>query len=119
MPHIVLDGHADLMEYWTGYAPMQERTAAGDVLKTGECWLNHHKSSLLVDAFTIEKGISRHFYVLISDKGGRITVHLEPMTQPTATDTVKHLLAMLAAELRKKFPALAYGKTNLAEFLRP
>jgi hypothetical protein len=119
MPHIVLDGKADIEEFWRTYAPLQERTAAGDILKTAECWLCHRRNSVLIDCLTVEKGISRHFYVSISDKGDRCTVHLEPLTQPALADSVKHMLAFLAADIRRRFPVLVYGKTNLSEFLRP
>jgi hypothetical protein len=119
MPHIVLEGPADMEAFWRAYKPINDRSPAGDILRTAECWLNNFRTSVMIDAVVIERGVQRHFYVLAADKGGRVTVHLEMLTQPPPGDAVKRLLARIAADLKRQFPALVYGKTNIAEFLLP
>jgi hypothetical protein len=117
MPHIVLDGAVSCERFFESFHPAQER-AEGEILKTQDIYISRDKNILLIEAIAVEDGPPQRFFIQVSVKDNRTTVRVYPGTDPVKTAGVKKLLAIVAKLLRDQYPDIAYGSTNLKEFLR-
>jgi hypothetical protein len=117
MPHIILDGTVDLERFYAGFQPIQERTE-GEILKTQDIYISQNRKVLLIEAIAIEGGPPQRFFIQASVKEARTTIRIYQGTDPIKTAGVKKLLAIVAKHMRDQHPEIAYGVTNLKEFLR-
>ena len=117
MPHIILDGTVDIERYYASYQPIQERSA-GEILKTQDIYISQDRKVLLVEAIAIEDGPPQRFFIQVSVKEKGTTIRIYQGTDPIKTAGVKKLLAIVAQKMREQHPDVAYGATNLREFLR-
>ncbi len=117
MPHIILDGTIDLERFYASFQPTQERSA-GEILKTQDIYISQDRKVLLVEAIAVEEGPPQRFFVQVSVKDMRTTIRIYQGTDPIKTAGVKKLLAIVAKQMRDQHPDIAYGATNLKEFLR-
>ena len=117
MPHIILDGTVDLERFYDSFQPTQERSA-GEILKTQDIYISQDRKVLLVEAIAVEEGPPQRFFIQVSVKDMRTTIRIYQGTDPIKTAGVKKLLAIVAKMMRDQHPDIAYGATNLKEFLR-
>jgi hypothetical protein len=117
MPHIILDGTVDLERFYALFHPTQERNA-GEILKMQDIYISQDRTVLLIEAIAIEDGPPQRFFIQASVKDMRTTIRIYPGTDPIKTPGVKKLLARVAKMLRELHPEMAYGSTNLKEFLQ-
>ena len=117
MPHIILDGTVDIACFYASFQPTQERSA-GEILKTQDIYISQDQKVLLVEAIAVEEGPPQRFFIQVSVKDMRTTIRIYQGTDPIKTAGVKKLLAMVAKQMRDQHPDIAYGATNLKEFLR-
>lgn len=117
MPHIILDGTIDLERFYASFQPTHERSA-GEILKTQDIYISQDRKVLLVEAIAVEEGPPQRFFVQVSVKDMRTTIRIYQGTDPIKTAGVKKLLAIVAKQMRDQHPDIAYGATNLKEFLR-
>jgi hypothetical protein len=117
MPHIILDGTVDLERFYTSFQPAQERKD-GEILKTQDIYISQDRKVLLIEAIAIEDGPPQRFFIQASVKDKGTTIRIYQGTDPIKTAGVKKLLAIVAKQMRDQHPDVAYGATNLKEFLR-
>jgi len=117
MPHIILNGTIDLERFYASFQPTQERSA-GEILKTQDIYISQDRKVLLVEAIAVEEGPPQRFFIQVSVKDMRTTIRIYQGTDPIKTAGVKKLLAIVAKQMRDQHPDIAYGATNLKEFLR-
>ena len=117
MPHIILDGTVDLERFYASFKPTQERNER-EILKTQDIYISHDRKVLLVEAIAVEEGPPQRFFIQASGKDKGTTVRIYQGTDPIKTAGVKKLLAIVAKQMRDQHPDIAYGATNLKEFLR-
>ena len=117
MPHIILDGTVDLERFYASFQPAQERKD-GEILKTQDIYISQNRKVLLVEAIAVEDGPPQRFFIQASGKDMRTTIRIYQGTDPIKTAGVKKLLAIVAKMMRGQHPDIAYGSTNLREFLR-
>ncbi len=117
MPHIVLDGAVNLEKFFGAFQPAHEREER-EILKTQDIFISQDKKTVLVEAIAIEDGPPQRFFVQVVLKDNRTTIRIYQGTDPEKTQGVKKLVALVAKLLRDQHPEIAYGPTNLSDFLR-
>lgn len=99
MPHAVIEGPLDLAAWAAAFEPLVVRRG-GDVLRTGEVFVERAGRALLVEAVVIEAGRKQPFYVRISSQArGSTSVRVDPHTHPDRTPAVHALVAELVGAL--------------------
>ena len=107
----------DLERFYTCFQPIQERST-GEILKTQDIYISQDRKVLLIEAIAIEDGPPQRFFIQASVKDKGTTIRIYQGTDPIKTAGVKKLLAIVAQQMRDQHPDVAYGSTNLREFLR-
>jgi hypothetical protein len=116
MPHVVLNGTAEMVDIFQQLSPIMIRYEK-TLLKTSDKYINFNKSSILVESLAIEDGNKIGFLVLIGKREDGIVVRIYPEFAIEKTNGVKKILAGIAKQLLERFSELKIGKTNLQEFL--
>jgi hypothetical protein len=99
MPHAVIEGPLDLAAWAAAFEPLALRRG-GDVLRTGELFVERAGRALLVEALVIEAGRKQPFYVRISShERGTTSVRVDPHTHPDRTPGVHALVGELVGSL--------------------
>ena len=59
------------------------------------------------------------FYIMVMNRENKITIRLDPTTDPDKTDGVKIALALMAKRIQEveKMSGLYVSKTNIQEFI--
>jgi len=118
VPHMVFENGVDVEVYWRDFKPSLERDGAS-VLKLERCFLDSERQVAQVEAFVIEGHLRQKFLVSLSAKDdGSVTVHLEPFTDPQKTPGVHRIIAMIAEDVSRRFPAATAGNHNLHQVLK-
>jgi hypothetical protein len=116
MPHVIIEGSASVERFYQDFAPVNIREQ-DTILKIQEVYLSTTRMDALLDCVVVEDRALKTFYIVLSQKDGKVTVHLDRLTDPEKTDGVKRLLAIVGHQLRSQDPACRYGKHNLAGYL--
>ena len=117
MPHIIIEGPASVESFYRDFTPVNIREQ-NTILKIEEAYLSTDRMNVLLDCVVVEDRNLITFYLHVAQKEGKITVHIDSMTDPEKTDGVKRLIAFVGHKLKAQNPACRYGQTNLAEYLR-
>lgn len=119
MPHVILRGVESLERLYQDFTPLRERTE-GWLVKIEELYLERGGSRAILPAIVVEEGHSQTFYLRISviAKVGRVTVRLDPATDPIKTRGVKRSVALLAEAVMNSVPGAAVESHNLTEYLK-
>jgi hypothetical protein len=115
MPHAVLEGPVDLDSI---FGSLQKKIHRGSdlIVRIEEYFANRSGDSVLARAVAVE-GNSQSFFILVSSKGNKTTIRLDPCTDPEKTDGVKLALAMMAKQIMEINPDLVVTKTNISQHL--
>jgi hypothetical protein len=116
MPHVIIEGPASVERFYQDFVPIDIREQ-DIIMKVRNVYLNTTKTTALLDCVVVDDHTPNAFYILLSQKHDRITVRLDPLTDPEKTDGVKRLLAILSHTLKTQDPACRYGKHNLTGFI--
>jgi hypothetical protein len=113
VPHVVIDGQIDLVDYAKRFAPLDVRETR-DVLRTEHVYLERSGRSMLIQALAVEAGRTQTFYVRISlhDRGSA-SVRVDPLTNPERSEGVKRIVAAIGADLLAHTPGARVRTTNL------
>ncbi len=113
MPHAVIEGPVDLIEYARGFEPLLVRSGR-DVLRADALYTERGGRAVLIEAQAIEAGRKLRFYVKITahDRGSA-TVRIDPLCHVERSDGVREILARLASDLLERTPGARVGPTNL------
>lgn len=113
MPHVVIEGVADLTAFERAWRPFVLRSGA-DILRADHLYLSPDSRAALIEALCVEAGRKQPFYVKLAvhDRGSA-TVRVDPMTHPERSPGVRDLVAHVGALLLRATPGGRIGVTNL------
>ncbi|MCP4716453.1 MAG: hypothetical protein GY868_15135 [Deltaproteobacteria bacterium] len=116
MPHIVIEGPVDFKAFLAVYEPCDFQSV-GEVLRLQNSYISKAEDAVLIEAIAVEQGPANRFLVQAVRKEGKLTVKCYPGTDPEKTPGVKKILAIVAKKIKDLDPQIAYGSSNLQEFL--
>jgi len=117
MPHVVLEGKANIDEFFNSFSKIFFRDANNSIIvRLEEILVNNLKTRFLIKATSIVNSIPRSYYISILLKGSSITIRLDELTDPEKNDGVKISLAILAKMFIIKY-GLKVVRTNINEYL--
>jgi hypothetical protein len=115
VPHVILEGPADIADLQRRHAPFTVRED-GRVVKVDRFYAEAGGTSALLETIVVDRGHAQKFFIQLAGRDGGLTVRLEPMTDPEKTPGVKRALAIVAQRIRAAC-GCRYGSTNIGEFL--
>ncbi len=115
MPHVVLEGKANIDEFFNNFNKVFFRDN-NIIVRLEEILVNNLKTRFLVKATSIVNGIPRSYYISILLKGSSITIRLDDLTDPEKNEGVKISLAIVAKMFITKY-GLKVVRTNINEYL--
>jgi len=117
MPHVVLEGKANIDEFFNSFSKIFFRDANNSIIvRLEEILVNNLKTRFLIKATSIVNSIPRSYYISILLKGSSITIRLDELTDPEKNDGVKISLAIVAKMFIIKY-GLKVVRTNINEYL--
>jgi len=100
MPHVVIEGELEVRLVWEQFEPILARRGE-EIIKMERAFLDREASSVLLETLVVSQGLKQRFFIQVSrKKAGRMTVRLEPLTDPEKTPAVKEALGMIARWVR-------------------
>ncbi len=66
-----------------------------------KCFINQPGDTILVKAVAVVDQMPQSFYVMVMNKEDKITIRLDPTTDPEKTDRVKIALALIAKRVQE------------------
>ena len=79
-------------------------------------YVNSSKNNALIHTLTIDKETQEFFIEVLSNQD-KTTIRLYPLTDPKKTNSVKISMVLLCDFIKKLYPDLPIGKTNLQDYL--
>ena len=116
MPHVVLNGNADLDDIFNKFKGLLIRNDHG-ILKTDNIYISRDKTAILIESLAIENGVKNSFFTLISKRNDGVVIRIYPGVEVDKTQGVKKILAEAAKQLLGVLPELIIGETNLSDYL--
>ncbi|MBD3798035.1 MAG: hypothetical protein IE887_09950 [Campylobacterales bacterium] len=116
MPHIVLENIDNTKKAFDAVTPFTQKTENG-ILKLTDKYINAKEQTALLESLAVENGTNQNFFIQLSQKKSSVTVRLLPLTDPEKTKGVKHIMAMVAKQIKDTDENITYGKNNLEDFL--
>ncbi len=116
MPHVVIEGPASIEQFYEQFETIYQRDN-DTILKVKEMFISTQKSKAILECIVVEDRFSHIFYMLTSGTKGRITVRLDPLTDPEKSESVKRLLALVSYTFKSQHPDCRYGTHNLEGYL--
>lgn len=117
MPHVVLLGKSDFTRIHIQFKKKIHKIENSTIIKYDDSFINSDNNLILIKTIVIENQQSQSFYIMIMQKEQQLTIRLDPLTDPTKTNTVKKSLSLIARELLNNNNDLKVTKTNLNEFI--
>ena len=117
MPHVVLNGKAEIENIFKELKPLMIRNE-NSILKTMDVYLEREKNAILIDSLAIDADKKTVFLTMISGRNDGVVVRLYPKIDVVKTEGVKKILVELAKQVIATFPELTVGETNLDNYLK-
>ena len=114
MPHIVLNGKVDLLKIQDDFEPIFLKSDS--IIRVKEMYLNSSKNNALYSALVID-GTTQEFFIEVLSGDSKTTIRLFPLTDPEKTDSVKNAMVLICKSIKKLYPDIPIGKTNLKDYL--
>ena len=114
MPHIVLNGDVDLEKIQGQFQVILKKNPC--IIRLKEMYVSSSKKNALVHTLVIDQE-SQEFFIEVLASKGKTTIRLYPLTDPKKTDSVKISMVLLCDFIKKLYPDLPIGKTNLQDYL--
>ena len=115
MPHVVLEGSNTIKECAERFEPFVVREGAL-VVKADRIYIDSRAETALIETLVVDRGHTQKFFIQITARHGRLTVRLEPLTDPEKGDGVRRAIALVAHTIRR-ISGGDYGSTNIEEYL--
>ena len=114
MPHIVFENKIDLDDFSQKFLPIFQRNST--LIKIQTIFVDKDNLSALLPTIVID-GNHQEFFIELSTRKNKTTIHLYPNTDPEKTDGVKLSMALLAKQIMTAYPDFKITKTNLSNYL--
>jgi hypothetical protein len=116
MPHAVLVGSISIETIFNELEPLFVKEE-DMILKTSRKYIEHDKSSILIESIVIEGGIKTEFLTLIGKRDDGIVIRVSPILEVEKITGVKRVLAETAKQIISKYSEMKIDKTNLEAWL--
>jgi hypothetical protein len=119
LPHIVLSGSIQLGNTFKQMNKMLFKDQKSNVIvRIENFFINQRCDIILSKAIAIDQK-TQSFYIVVMNRENKITIRLDPITDPEKTDGVKIALALMAKRIQdiEKISDLYVSKTNIQEFI--
>lgn len=119
MPHIVLSGSIQLGNTFKQMNKMLIKDQKSNIIvRIENFFINQRCDIILSKAIAIDQK-TQSFYIVVMNRENKITIRLDPITDPEKTDGVKIALALMAKRIQdiEKISDLYVSKTNIQEFI--
>ena len=119
MPHIVLSGRILLSNAFEHmYKILFKDQKSNIIVRIETYFINQPGDIILAKAVAVDQK-PQSFYIMVMNREDKITIRLDPTTDPEKTDGVKIALALMAKRIQEieKAHNLYVSKTNIQEFI--
>ena len=119
MPHIVLSGSILLSNAFEHmYKILFKDQKSNIIVRIETYFINQPGDIILAKAIAVDQK-PQSFYIMVMKREDKITIRLDPTTDPEKTDGVKIALALMAKRIQEieKAHNLYVSKTNIQEFI--
>jgi hypothetical protein len=88
------------------------------IVRIENFFINQRCDVILSKAIAIDQK-TQSFYIVVTNRENKITIRLDPITDPEKTDGVKIAIALMAKRIQEieKISDLYVSKTNIQEFI--
>jgi hypothetical protein len=88
------------------------------IVRIEHFFINQRCDIILSKAIAIDQK-TQSFYIVVTNRENKITIRLDPITDPEKTDGVKIAIALIAKRIQdiEKTSNLYVSKTNIQEFI--
>jgi len=119
LPHVVLEWEGNISEIAAVFHPIQEENS-GWRIKIEECYFELRGYRAIVPVTVVEEGHVQSFYIRLSRKDSepRMSVRLDPATDPVKTRGVKRSIGLLVDHLCRWFPSISVTKHNVEGYIQ-
>ena len=119
MPHIVLSGSILLSNAFEHmYKILFKDQKSNIIVRIETYFINQSGDIILAKAVAVDQK-PQSFYIMVMNREDKVTIRLDPTTDPEKTDGVKIALALMAKRIQEieKAHNLYVSKTNIQEFI--
>ena len=119
MPHIVLSGSILLSNAFEHmYKILFKDQKSNIIVRIETYFINQPGDIILAKAVAVDQK-PQSFYIMVMNREDKVTIRLDPTTDPEKTDGVKIVLALMAKRIQEieKAHNLYVSKTNIQEFI--
>jgi hypothetical protein len=119
VPHIVLSGSILLSNAFEHMHKILFKDQKSNIIVRIETYfINQPGDIILAKAVAVDQK-PQSFYIMVMNREDKITIRLDPTTDPEKTDGVKIALALMAKRIQEieKVHNLYVSKTNIQEFI--
>lgn len=119
MPHIVLSGSILLGNTFKQMNKILFKDQKSNVIvRIENFFINQRCDIMLSKAIAIDQK-TQSFYIVVMNRENKITIRLDPITDPEKTDGIKIALALMAKKIQdiEKIADLYVSKTNIQDFI--
>ena len=119
MPHVVLTGDVSIEKLEGAFHPLREEKDEW-LIKIEELYVERGRRCALLPVVVVEEGHPQSFYIRLSQNEGkqRLTVRLDPSTDPIKTRGVKRSVALVAETFLALSASAKVVRHNLEGYLR-
>jgi hypothetical protein len=117
MPHVVVQGARPLPDLVAAFEPIRASLPEG-IVKVEQAFVERTGQHALFPALTIAGDHRQAFLVHAAAREGKLTVRLDPVTDPEKTPAVQAAIVLVAAWACRASPGATFGPTNLAPLLQ-
>ena len=119
MPHIVLSGSILLSNAFEHmYKILFKDQKSNIIVRIETYFINQPGNIILAKAVAVDQK-PQSFYIMVMNREDKVTIRLDPTTDPEKTDGVKIALALMVKRIQEieKAHNLYVSKTNIQEFI--
>lgn len=111
---MVFNGKINLESIQTNFNPVIVKTDS--LIKLKDIYLNKTQNNALISTIVIDNE-HQEFFIEVISGDEKTTIRLYPLTDPKKTDSVRKAMVLVSLIIKKQYPKLPVGKTNLQEYL--
>lgn len=119
MPHVVFSGNISFKEVFQKLEKIFFKDSDNNlIIRVEEYFMNKYENIILAKTISVDRK-TQSFYIMLMKKEDKITIRLDPITDPDKTEGVKTAIALISKTIKEygKSSNLNITKTNVQEFI--
>lgn len=119
MPHVVFSGNISFKEVFQKLEKIFFKDSDNNlIICVEEYFMNKYENIILAKTISVDRK-TQSFYIMLMKKEDKITIRLDPITDPDKTEGVKTAIALISKTIKEygKSSNLNITKTNVQEFI--